>query len=158
VDGREPVGQARYQERLWPSAGIWLIGLLLGLALGVVPAPVSGTAAIAVAVLGAVVLITALVLTSPAVTVDPTTFRAGRAHIDRRYIASVEPLDAEGVRQARGRRLDARAHLCMRGWLREGVKVTLRDPDDPTPYWLVSSRRPQDLAAALAPDLPGTPG
>ncbi|HWB36700.1 MAG TPA: DUF3093 family protein, partial [Rugosimonospora sp.] len=27
--------------------------------------------------------------------------------------------------------------------------VVLDDPDDPTPYWIVSSRRPRRLAAAL---------
>jgi hypothetical protein len=26
----------------------------------------------------------------------------------------------------------------------------LNDPDDPTPYWLISTRRPKRLAAALS--------
>jgi hypothetical protein len=30
-----------------------------------------------------------------------------------------------------------------------GVRVDVADDDDPTPYWLVSSRRPAALAAAL---------
>jgi hypothetical protein len=30
------------------------------------------------------------------------------------------------------------------------VRVELTDPEDPTPYWLVSSRRPDALARALA--------
>jgi hypothetical protein len=30
------------------------------------------------------------------------------------------------------------------------VRVDLEDPLDPTPYWLLSTRRPQELAAALA--------
>jgi Protein of unknown function (DUF3093) len=29
------------------------------------------------------------------------------------------------------------------------VEITLADPADPVPYWLVSTRRPQQLAAAL---------
>jgi hypothetical protein len=28
------------------------------------------------------------------------------------------------------------------------VEITLNDPDDPVPYWLVSTRYPQQLAAA----------
>ncbi len=46
-------------------------------------------------------------------------------------------------------RLDARAWLLLRGWIPGVVRVRLDDPDDPTPYWLVSSRHPRRLAAAL---------
>ena len=28
-------------------------------------------------------------------------------------------------------------------------QVALEDPEDPTPYWIVSTRRPDDLVAAL---------
>ena len=33
--------------------------------------------------------------------------------------------------------------------MRTAVEITLDDPEDPVPYWLVSTRRPQQLAAAL---------
>jgi hypothetical protein len=33
--------------------------------------------------------------------------------------------------------------------VRGGVRVDVADPDDPTPYWLVSSRHPDKLAEAL---------
>jgi hypothetical protein len=44
---------------------------------------------------------------------------------------------------------DARAHLVLRPYIKTAVEITLDDPDDPVPYWLVSTRRPQQLAAAL---------
>jgi hypothetical protein len=53
------------------------------------------------------------------------------------------------MRRARGPRLDARAYLCLRGWVAGGVRVTLNDPADPTPYWLVSSTDPTALARAI---------
>ena len=53
------------------------------------------------------------------------------------------------MRQAHGPRLDARAYLCLRGWIPTGVRIALADPQDPTPYWLLSTRRPEALAAAL---------
>ena len=31
------------------------------------------------------------------------------------------------------------------------VLIVLDDPEDPTPYWLVSTRRPAELAALLTP-------
>jgi hypothetical protein len=54
------------------------------------------------------------------------------------------------MRQARGPGLDARAFLCLRGWVQTGARVRIDDPQDPTPYWLLSTRHPDRLAAALA--------
>jgi hypothetical protein len=42
--------------------------------------------------------------------------------------------------------------MLVRGWIPGVVRVELRDPEDPTPYWIVSSRRPQELAKALSSD------
>jgi hypothetical protein len=36
-----------------------------------------------------------------------------------------------------------------RGWLAQSVRVQVEDPEDDTPYWLVGTRRPEQLAAAL---------
>ena len=41
------------------------------------------------------------------------------------------------------------AFVVQRPWVSGAVQVHLDDPADPTPYWVVSSRRPADLAAAL---------
>jgi hypothetical protein len=46
--------------------------------------------------------------------------------------------------------LDARAWLLIRGWITPVVKVDLTDPTDPTPYWIVSTRRPAEVVAAIA--------
>ena len=48
-----------------------------------------------------------------------------------------------------GRDADARAYLLLRPYLRRAVRIAIDDPADPTPYWLVSTRRPTRLAAAL---------
>ena len=37
----------------------------------------------------------------------------------------------------------------LRPYLSRAVRIGIDDPADPTPYWLVSSRRPDRLAAAL---------
>ena len=71
-----------------------------------------------------------------------------------------EALDEEAARRAFGVEADARAYLVLRPYVRGAVRVHVLDPDDPAPYWLVSSRRPERLAQALAAaieagDLPG---
>jgi hypothetical protein len=143
------VKQAVYAERLWPTPGIWAATAGFGAALGLIPAPVSGQAAAIVAVLGVVGLVTLLVVTTPAVTVSTDSFVAGRAAIPTAMVSGIEALDPAQMRQARGVGLDARAYLCIRGWLPAGAKVILNDPEDPTPYWIVSSRTPDALVLAV---------
>jgi len=48
-----------------------------------------------------------------------------------------------------GREGDPAAYLQIRPWIGPGVQLWLDDPDDPTPYWLVSCRRPERVLAAL---------
>ncbi|HEY5784856.1 MAG TPA: DUF3093 family protein [Microlunatus sp.] len=37
----------------------------------------------------------------------------------------------------------------LRPYAKEAVELTLDDPADPVPYWLVSTRRPTRLAEAI---------
>jgi hypothetical protein len=64
-------------------------------------------------------------------------------------LGTPEALDVAAMRHELGPGLDARAYVCLRAWARTGVRVALNDPDDPTPYWLVSTRRPELLVQAL---------
>ena len=146
-----PAGRpaTRYTERLWPSPLIWALSAALGGLLGLIPAPLNPDVAVLTAAAGVLILLVALWATTPAIYVDDRWLRAGRAQIRRELIGDPVALGAQDMRVARGRSLDARAYLCIRGWLPLGVKVMLRDPDDPTPYWLISSRRPEKLVSAL---------
>jgi len=76
-------------------------------------------------------------------------FVAGRAHIALAHLGTVEALDADQTRAAAGVDADARAYLLLRPYLKRAVRVPILDPSDPTPYWLVSTRRPQAIAAAI---------
>ena len=83
------------------------------------------------------------------VVVTDTTFQAGRAQIPVSFLADPRPLTGEETWRAAGPGADARAYLLLRPYLREAVMVQVVDPADPVPYWLVSSRRAPQLAAAL---------
>ncbi|NCZ73340.1 MAG: DUF3093 family protein, partial [Actinobacteria bacterium] len=41
------------------------------------------------------------------------------------------------------------AHLALRFWVKTGVKITISDHRDPTPYWLLSSRKSDEIVRAL---------
>src|SRR5690349_23096779 len=57
------------------------------------------------------------------------TRRSSDLEVPLDVVAHVEALDREAMRQARGVRLDARAYLCLRGWLPAGVRVQLRSEE-----------------------------
>jgi hypothetical protein len=53
------------------------------------------------------------------------------------------------MRFARGRDADPAAYLAIKFWSPSGVLVKVNDSRDSTPYWLISSKRANELAAAL---------
>lgn len=62
-----------------------------------------------------------------------------------------QPLDQQAYRAWRGPRAQRDAWVQGRPWLRTGVLLPVVDPEDDTPYWLIGSRRPHRLAAAVDP-------
>lgn len=64
-------------------------------------------------------------------------------------IREVVALDAQGRRELLGPSADPVAFVVLRAWVPTAVQVVLDDPTDPTPYWLVSTRRPLELAQEL---------
>ncbi len=75
--------------------------------------------------------------------------RVDDAHIAAAYLIAAEPLDADARRAALGPELDPLAFVVHRPWVRGAVRIYLDDPADPTPYWVVASRHPERLVAAL---------
>ena len=85
---------------------------------------------------------------SPTVSLSAKGFRAGRAQVEWEHVEQLIEVDADSARSEKGVNLDARAWLVLRPWVGPAVKVVLRDPQDPTPYWLVSTRKPADVVSA----------
>lgn len=106
-------------------------------------------AALVSAGFGALVAFGFLAYGGTRITVDEHELRVGKAHIELGYVGHCQALDQESTRRVAGVDADARAHLVLRPYLKRSVRVTIEDRNDPTPYWLVSTRHPDRLAAAL---------
>jgi hypothetical protein len=140
-----------YAERLSVPLRWWVQGVMLlatfWLAFVVaIPGPLPW---VLTAILGAVLVAVLVSYGSARLSVADGVFAAGRARIDVTHLGAAEALDAEQTRRAAGVDADARAFLVLRPYLSLGVKVAVQDAADPAPYWLVSTRNPQALAAAL---------
>jgi hypothetical protein len=74
---------------------------------------------------------------------------AGEAHLPVTVISRSADIPRSAKSAALGRQLDPAAFVLHRGWVGPLVLVVLDDLDDPTPYWLVSSRHPERVLSAL---------
>lgn len=140
----------RYRERLWPSLWVFLATALVIPASLLVFLPISQIAGVVSAVVLYAAIVVVLLATSPVIEVTDGMLRVGRARIERSFVGAVSAHSGADAVAERGTRLDARAYLLLRGWLSGVVRIEITDPADPTPYWLVSTKRPTELAAALA--------
>ena len=82
--------------------------------------------------------------------------RAGKAVLPLAAVSEVVSLDEKQTTRLRGPRADPAAHLYSRPYLKESVylAVAVSDPlpaagGSPAPYWLIGTRHPAELAAAI---------
>jgi hypothetical protein len=76
------------------------------------------------------------------------TLRAGKAELPLTSVSEVAALDGNQTARLRGPRADPAAHLYSRPYLKESVYLAVAPPG-PTPYWLIGTRHPAELAAAV---------
>lgn len=138
-----------YRERLWPAPWVFIATGLVVPASLLVFLPISLPVGVGVAIVLYGAIVGVLLVTTATIEVTEAEFRAGRARMPRTVVGAVQAFEGEDAVAERGVRLDARAWLLLRGWIPGVVRVEVVDAADPTPYWLISSRRPEELAAAL---------
>jgi len=153
-DSRLAPQTVRYRERLWVPwwwwpAGLGLAGLLayeVNLGVRSLPNWLPYVVLFAVAV-GVLLWLSRLEIR---VTSDADTeLWAGSAHLPASVITRSAEVPASAKSAALGRQLDPAAFVANRSWVGPLVLVVLDDPDDPTPYWLVSTRHPDRVISAL---------
>lgn len=78
-----------------------------------------------------------------------TELWVGAAHLPVSAISRSAEVPRSAKSAALGRQLDPAAYVVHRAWVGPMALLVLDDPDDPTPYWLVSCRHPDRVLAAL---------
>lgn len=139
----------RFEERLHPNLMGILAVCLVGPAILIVLLPIAPDNALLLATLATFGTVLIVWFSTPLITVSEHDIKAGRLRIPLAALGNAEVFSGEERRGSLGVRLDARAQLCTSPWVDAVVRIEVIDPLDPTPYVLVSSRRPQDLVLAL---------
>jgi len=153
------VDASHYEERTGAPVFLWILVEILSLSLAIA----YGAAAGIVWGVGALVITQGLGLwwllaMRARIAVDDGVLVAGRARLPVRFVGAVTALDPDGARYLGGPGADARAFLLLRGSGLPAVRVNLDDPADPTPYWLITTRRPDALRDALLAAKAAAPG
>jgi len=144
------VAPVRFREVIAPP--VWLLAFIYFLFTSIsisIWAAIGNNPALWCQIILTVVLIFIAVRSRMIIEVDEKELRINKAHIDLRYLSDVTVLDTEAMRGVRGRDADPAAYLAIRFWNSRGVMVRVKDVRDRTPYWLISSKRGKELAAAL---------
>ena len=140
-----------YEERLVAPPLWWLGGLAVAgmLAAGVHSGGSGARAVVPYVVLPLVVLGVLAAASRGRVRVADGVLHVPGARIPLTHVGGVTPLEREQTRRLRGPLAEPRAYVATRPWLPRAVRVQVEDPEDDTPYWLVGTRDPEALAAAL---------
>ena len=140
----------RFREVIAPP--VWLLALIYFLFTSLsisIWAAIGNTPAFWCQIILTVALAFIYVRSRMVIEVDDQELRINNAHIELKYLGNVTALDADAMRLTRGRDADPAAYLAIRFWSSRGVIVRVKDLRDDTPYWLITSKRGTELAAAL---------
>ena len=144
-----------YRERLMVPTSYWVLAVPVALLLGA-EAYFFVDGVIPVLVILAVFAVMALFLlnwSSATVEVSGTSLRAGKHALELSAAGEVIALDERQTKALSGPKADPAAFLLLRPYLKRAVYVALAGTGSVTgstvPYWLVATRRPEALAAAI---------
>ncbi|MCK6080672.1 DUF3093 domain-containing protein [Microbacterium sp. EYE_5] len=146
VDRTAPVS---YRERLSPSLWLLVSAAVCAPMAAVVFSPIDTTLALVVGLAVGVLLVGALIVAAPRVSVEGGVLRVGRAHIPVSDLGAPEVLTADAARTARGAELGRADWHLLRGGIDGVVRVPVVDAEDPTARWVFSSRTPDRVAAMI---------
>jgi len=140
-----------YRERLRAPASWWVTGMLTMFTFGSIlwfgfPA---WSALVTYGVLFALTAAFLLNWGRPSIEIVGGELQAAGKVLPVAGIGEVRSLDDKQTAALRGPRADPRAYLLIRPYLYRSVYVQVTAPGFEAPYWLLGSRHPERLAAAI---------
>ena len=140
-----------YHEQLRVPASWWLLGMLSAAILGTTLWAGFSlfVAFLCYLVLGGGCAAALLLFGNATIEVTDGRLRAGSAVLPLSEAGEVATLDEAQARALRGPRADPSAFLLIRPYLSRAVYVEVTGDESGTPYWLLGTRRPAELAAAI---------
>jgi hypothetical protein len=138
-----------YKERVTPNLGTFAAVSVLLPSTVIISEPFDLLVGLVVGLIGVLGIWALLFFRAPQIRVTKEKLYVGRASIPRDLIGEPVAISKSEVFGERGPKLDPAAHKVFQGSIKTAIKIPISDPQDPTPYWLVSTRNPTKLAIVL---------
>lgn len=138
-----------YREVMRPAFWLYIAAILIIPAIVLVLAPINMLFGIILSIVVYAVIVLLMILKSPSIELTETMLRVGKASIPRSELGAASGFSGTHAIEQRGTKLDGRAWLMFTGWVDPVVRIDIIDPLDPVPYWLISTRHPEQFVAAL---------
>jgi hypothetical protein len=138
-----------YKERVLPNFGTFAAVFALLPSIAIISEPFDIRIGLAVGVVVVITIWTLLIVRAPTIELSQLELRVGRVGIFRNLIGEAEVISKDRIFLERGPNLDPGAHKVFQGSVKTAIKIAILDPEDPTPYWLISTRKPDKLAELL---------
>jgi len=139
-----------FREVLRPP--IWVLAFIYFLFISVVIsvwAALDNRATLVTLAISTIALIWISITMTSEITFDGNLLKIDKANIEIKYLGKVTVLDKTAMRLLRTRDADPAAYLAIKFWEPKGLRIDLNDPRDKTPYWLITSKRGEEIAALL---------
>jgi hypothetical protein len=149
VPNPKPTEPIVYRERVRPNLGTFIAVATLLPAVTLVSEPFDYRIGIAVGLILVMSIWAALFFLAPVIQVGSSHLTVARAKIPRNLLGNIEEIAKDQIFSERGPKLDPAAHKVFQGTVKTAIKITVNDPNDPTPYWIISTRKPAQLAEML---------
>jgi Protein of unknown function (DUF3093) len=140
-----------YRERLLVPVSYWLLAVPVVVTLGAEAYFFVDGFIPPLVILALFLLVAAFFLNWSSATIEVTgaVLKAGGDTLALSEADEVTALDEKQAAALGGPRADPSAHILLRPYLKRAVCIALADPAEGVPYWLVATRHPEELAAAI---------
>jgi hypothetical protein len=145
----EKLDSTLYSERVVPNIGTFAAVFVFLPSVVIIAEPFDVRIGLVIGVLGVLAIWTLLIARAPRIQVSTKELRVGNVTVPRSLIGEPEAISKSEIFSERGPNLNPAAYKVFQGTVKTAVKIPIDDPQDPTPYWLVSTRNPVKLVEVL---------
>ncbi len=141
---------ASYSERVFPGLSFFLATLFAPAALYLIVLAFDDLWALITFVASELAIIFLGLFAAPTLSLSSKTLSIGNVQIPTQYVKAITVVEASAQQSEKGPKLNPSAYVRFQVGVKGLIKVELNDPNDPTPYWLISSRNPHLVAKRFA--------
>lgn len=143
-----------FHERVFPRAGTFAVVIaFFGMLSIAYSAAIDTTVGISIFVVGSLGALWILWITSPLILIHGPSgseiLSVGEASIPVSFVGNTRIMDSAEFLAMRRGQTDSAVFLTIRGEL-PAVLVSINDPNDPHKFWVMSSRKSEELLAEMA--------